>query len=302
MKSNITVVVASALSCAAGAATAHILTKKYVTEQYEALIEEEVDKAKVFYSQRHKTGEFADPVALAGDLHGFEPSDDTENDSSEDGISEDAPHDPTDDETPEAYEASVAQSEEVARTRIDYHNIARTYVGDDTVPDRIPKRDLPKPVSHPEDGESMESFEKRLINQAAEEVEEMAERAGEEDIVRHNIFESHGRPHYDEEVDMSERGNGRPYILTRQEWQDSEPNYHQSTLTYYEGDNVLTDDQEQPISGRDFNNVVGDEGNLRFGHGSEDMNVVYIRNDQLEIDFEVVRSLGRFADELGKGD
>lgn len=283
MNSTTGIVVASSLaSCAVGAGAAYFLTKKYVTTQYEALLEEEVEKAKVYYSQLNKTGDYADPVALAEERTDSDPSGDiSDEDDSEDES------DSTDEEDP------VKQAE-----RVEYHKVARNYVGDDTVPERhIPKRDLPRPVSHPEEGESMESFEKRLMKQAADEVKHKAEVSGEEDIVRQNIFDTHGRHPEVEELDTSRRGDGRPYILTLQEFNDGDPEYDQNTLTYYEGDNVLADERDQPIN-NGIETIVGGEGNLRFGHWSEDANVLYIRNDELQIDFEIVRSFGKFAVEV----
>ena len=42
-------------------------------------------------------------------------------------------------------------------------------------------------------------------------------------------------------------------------------------------------------------------GNLgRWGHGSNDENIVYIRNLHLSLDFEVVRDRGSYAEETRK--
>ena len=45
----------------------------------------------------------------------------------------------------------------------------------------------------------------------------------------------------------------------------------------------------------DFHNVVGD---LRFGHGSNDPNVVYIRNDRLKAEYEVLLNSGSYQEEI----
>ncbi|ADD80961.1 gp070 [Rhodococcus phage ReqiPepy6] len=293
MNSNTGIVVASSLaSCAVGAGAAYFLTKKYVTTQYETLMEEEVEKAKLYYSQLYKTGEFSDLEKLAKERLGSDDSDDI---SDEETSEEES--DATDDE--DAAEVTLSERVEITREeRVNYNNIQRNYVGDDSVPERhIPNRDFPRPVSHPEDGESMESFEKRLIQQASDEVKEKAERAGEEELVRHNIFDTHGRHPDTEELDTSMRGNGDPYILSRQEFEDCDLDYDQNTLTYYEGDNVLTDERNVPINNGVIS-IIGGEQNLRFGHWSDDANVLYIRNDRLSVDFEIVRSMGTYAEEV----
>jgi hypothetical protein len=45
-------------------------------------------------------------------------------------------------------------------------------------------------------------------------------------------------------------------------------------------------------------NLVGDKNLDRFGHGSNDAFIVYIRNDQLEIVYEVVLSPNSYAEEV----
>ena len=48
----------------------------------------------------------------------------------------------------------------------------------------------------------------------------------------------------------------------------------------------------------DADDAVGEMNLHRFGHGSGDNNVVYIRNDRLENDFIVLRSQGEYAKEV----
>jgi hypothetical protein len=58
----------------------------------------------------------------------------------------------------------------------------------------------------------------------------------------------------------------------------------------------LTDEVDTIVP--DVDATVGVENMLRFGHGSGDPNVVYIRNPKLEADFEVTRSAGKYAKEV----
>jgi hypothetical protein len=62
---------------------------------------------------------------------------------------------------------------------------------------------------------------------------------------------------------------------------------------YFAGDNILCDDKNVPIYNHD--SVTGA---LRFGHGSKDPNVVYVRNPDLQAEYEVVRDRGYFQVEV----
>lgn len=115
--------------------------------------------------------------------------------------------------------------------------------------------------------------------------------------VETNVFENSSTPmvwNYDTEV--ANRNPAQPYILHREEFHTGDAGHDQSTLTYFAGDDVLCDERDTPVDNRDA--MVGDENLEKFGHGSEDPNVVYIRNEPLGIDFEIVRSEGKFAQEV----
>lgn len=85
---------------------------------------------------------------------------------------------------------------------------------------------------------------------------------------------------------FASRDTTHPYPVTPAEFADEHDDWQKLTLTYYEADKVLTDDKEIPIA-----NVVGTVGpdGLKFGLASDDENIVYIRNEHLEVDFEVTR-------------
>lgn len=87
---------------------------------------------------------------------------------------------------------------------------------------------------------------------------------------------------------------GAPYILHVDEFMAKETPYAQATLTYYEGDEILVDDKSVPVY--NISEVIGD--NLRFGHGSNDRNMLYIRNDHLRMEFEVIRDRGYYQQEV----
>lgn len=111
-----------------------------------------------------------------------------------------------------------------------------------------------------------------------------------------NVFETvdpeaPGEP-WDQEHEENSRQEGVPYVIHKDEW--GEKDYTETTLTYYAPDDVLADEREKPIEDQD--KVVG-VGNMdRFGHGSQDANVVLIRNDELGVDLEVCRSQASYSE------
>ncbi|WNM72441.1 hypothetical protein SEA_MOSSY_62 [Gordonia phage Mossy] len=279
-KQTVAVLTTSAMSLVVGALLGHIWTKKYMADQYEGVISEEVAKAKAFYSQRNKTGEYSDPVALAESLIGNEAE--SEDDEPDDDyiIVDGKPFrdmiDPED--------------------RVNYNALSKDYNG----PAVEREQYADKPPEH-RDGESMAEYEQRVIDMAHDRVAAVIERVGGTDIseeveeVVSNVFETNG---VDKLVvsDTSDRGRGRPYVISASEFMDNDTEYGQNTLSYYEGDNVLTDEQDAPISNVD--GIVGMRSLQRFGDSSGDMNIVYVRNDNMQIDFEIARSPGTYAEEV----
>jgi hypothetical protein len=77
-----------------------------------------------------------------------------------------------------------------------------------------------------------------------------------------------------------------PYVIHQDEFNNTETGYTQTTYTYYALDDVLVDTNERPVAHADV--VVGQE-NLKFGHGTDDLDVVFVRNDKLELEMEICR-------------
>lgn len=113
-----------------------------------------------------------------------------------------------------------------------------------------------------------------------------------EETTQVNVF---NEPGWDYAAEIAKRDPEVPYIIHVDEFTQNEPDHDQLTYTYYEMDDVLADQQENTID--DMDAVIG-LGNLgRWGHGSKDEHIVYIRNEEMKTDFEVVRDRGSFAEE-----
>lgn len=127
--------------------------------------------------------------------------------------------------------------------------------------------------------------------------EDVTPQEAEEPEISKNIFENvNPDADFDPERDKSERTPGKPYIVDLDEFTQGVEGYSSVTLTYFEGDGTLADEDEQPIDNVDT--MVGEENLVRFGHLSNDANVVYVRNDKMSLDMEILRSQGRYAVEV----
>lgn len=100
-------------------------------------------------------------------------------------------------------------------------------------------------------------------------------------------------PDWDWTQELAHRDPKEPYVIHKDEFFNEEQGYTQSTVTYYEGDDILVDELNVPIYG--FPAMIGE---LKWGHGSGDENVVYIRNDLLEHEYEVCKDFGRYEVEV----
>lgn len=138
------------------------------------------------------------------------------------------------------------------------------------------------------------------IERRAAAVEAEAERAAEEDVIRTvNIFDSREPDtyfDYEEELTRREADPEKPYVITKEEFDANETDFEQTSLTFYDGDQVLTDEKDGPID--DDDSLVGAENLLRFGAGSQDKSIVYVRNERLGLDIEIVQSNGTFTEEV----
>jgi hypothetical protein len=110
-----------------------------------------------------------------------------------------------------------------------------------------------------------------------------------------NVFDKGEEP-WDYAKEMASRDPLFPYIISEDEFMENEGNREQTQVTYFQGDDILADAKDEVIS--DVNGTVGEDNLTRFGHGSENENIVFVRNEKLDLEFEVERSFGSFAEEV----
>jgi hypothetical protein len=90
----------------------------------------------------------------------------------------------------------------------------------------------------------------------------------------------------------------KPYVIGLEEFTEENENYNKITLTYYALDDTLADERDAPI--RDTS-IIGVTFPELFGE-DPDPDIIYIRNDKLTVDFEVVKKEQSFTETvLGYG-
>ena len=84
-----------------------------------------------------------------------------------------------------------------------------------------------------------------------------------------------------------------PYVIPPEEFGEKE-DYDTISLTYY-ADKVLTDDWDELVE--DVDNVVGLDSLETFGEYEDD--AVYVRNDELKADYEILLDTRKYIDVVG---
>lgn len=153
--------------------------------------------------------------------------------------------------------------------------------------------------------EALDQVEAELASSTPPEVQVLLdEYAGEkkEPVAYHKIKTSDVKVNKKEKelfvrpVFQQDENRGPIHVISLQEHEENEPSYQQVTLTWYAGDETLTDEREDIIE--DYTNVIGEHALGRFGDLSEDENVVHVRNNVLMVDYEIIRSKGTYQQEV----
>jgi hypothetical protein len=115
----------------------------------------------------------------------------------------------------------------------------------------------------------------------------------EESEEDHTIIFAGNTTEWDYTLELSKRVEDIPYIIHKDEFYADERGYAQSTLTYYSGDDIMVDEEDSPVY--NHTTVVGE---LFFGHGSGDPNVVYVRNAERKAEYEILFDPGLYSIEV----
>lgn len=108
----------------------------------------------------------------------------------------------------------------------------------------------------------------------------------------------------DEEDDPDEQEGDdddmvEPYVITPDEFGDT--GYETICLTLY-ADGVIEDDEGDMWSDDDISVLLGRDSLSHMGENVDDPDVLYVRNENEEIDYEIARDVDKYFDEHGKSD
>lgn len=87
----------------------------------------------------------------------------------------------------------------------------------------------------------------------------------------------------------------KPYLISHEDFYNTETEWDKMSITYYEDDDVLTDEGDRPVD--DIDRLVGEQHLDFFGiRSGGDKNQVFVRNPQLSSDFEITRHSGSYTE------
>lgn len=99
-------------------------------------------------------------------------------------------------------------------------------------------------------------------------------------------------------LEMTRRTPDSPYIIHQDEFLLNESGYSQTSYIYYAKDDVLVDEDEPNVILDNRENLIGPDALRRFGHGSDDHNIVHVRNSRLELEIVINRVPGSWEQEV----
>lgn len=239
---------------------AHKMMRRKLEKEYEERLEMQLEEMRTFYIRRNKEGDFANPVTAAEAL--------------------------------KVKEAAEALRKYEGTERRKYEGTER----------EKPANSPLKVVSDNRQGKNEQTrYDKVVTNEEAKaEIRDHVVKIEVEDTPQQrNVFVD-GRPLVDDDWDLAEEETRRnpehPYVISFEEFNENSFEHEQSSLTYYKGDDVLADEQDRMVY--DVEAIVGSDNLVRFGHGSKDPNIVYVRNERTEADYEIALSDGKYAEEV----
>jgi hypothetical protein len=86
----------------------------------------------------------------------------------------------------------------------------------------------------------------------------------------------------------------KPYLISLEEFNTTETEWDKESITYYEDDDTLTDENNMPIA--DVEYLIGEKHLDFFGIRSGDKNQVFVRNPNISTDYEVTRNMGSYTE------
>lgn len=195
-------------------------------------------------------------------------------------------------EAREHYQAKALAAEgEAQKGRLDEIVAEKGYVSNDD--DNPPMAVTPPPQVVEAASEATEEDKKELRRERPEDTKESEVR----NVFRDADESAQVLPSWNHQEELRRRTPDAPYVIHIDE-KDEFEDYTDMSVTYYEGDDVLCNERNEIIPHPERDRLVGETNLNRFGHGTGDPSVVFVRNDPLEMIIEVVKSPGAYTEEV----
>lgn len=136
-------------------------------------------------------------------------------------------------------------------------------------------------------------------NEVADDITSRLNARKKKDPIDYTSFYKSSNDNEDEETVVEEElktnapVESLPYVVTPAEFEST--NFEQRWLTYYAGDNVLADENDEKV---DISSTIGESALKRFGEYESD--IVYVKNDIKETVYEVSRNPKAFKEVTGQ--
>ena len=116
---------------------------------------------------------------------------------------------------------------------------------------------------------------------------------GEVDGILNTLAE---REHPDDDEKPKKKSRKAPRIIKAADY-DSYPEYRKLTVFYFVGDGIIADEDDETELEKlgTYNDLVG-KCLEKYGFTDNDETVIFVRNEQIMADFEIMKNFGTFAD------
>lgn len=97
------------------------------------------------------------------------------------------------------------------------------------------------------------------------------------------------KPDEDKPMDTKEEDEEvpEPYVISEEAFNEEKLDYDKLSFTFY-NDGVLTDDSDHPVDKDEIDDLVG---NALRKFDDPEVNIIFVRNDMLCVDYEIARDL-----------
>lgn len=263
-----------------GGAVGYFAARKRLIPVYEKLMDAGIEEAKEFYSLLRSEPPYDNPVVAAKKYR----------------------------ERIEQLDFWVAngipeEDLEEFNNSVDLEDEGEVFINEQPNPDPEPEVELEAPVIYDQlVGEKHLEHVSEALNEAAENIRMTVEAPTQaqkilnlEDVTSQptdisNVFDEATVKKYELKIENELPQTSKfTHVITVDEYMEENHEMTKISLMYYAEDKVLADDDDRIVPSAEIDAIIGTESLQYFGKGSEDENVVYVKNTDRNLLIEVTR-------------